>query len=122
MPHGAAIDQGTTSSRAIVFRATSRSPRRAAGIPAAFPASGWVEPTRGHLDSTDFAPARGAEESGIGAKDVAAIGINQPARNQPWCGPPRNAVHRAIVWEEPHAISAPLKAEATSREYPRKPA
>ena len=72
-----AIDQGTTSTRAIVFDAQFRV--RGTGqqeFPQHFPDSGWVEHDPIDLWQTTLATARAAiERSGVAASAIAAIGI-----------------------------------------------
>ena len=72
-----AIDQGTTSSRAILFRPdTSIAALAQQEFPQHFPASGWVEHDPEDIWSTTVATCRAAlKNAGAAAKDVAAIGI-----------------------------------------------
>ena len=97
-----AIDQGTTSSRAIVFD------RRGVVVGAAqrelpqiFPKPGWVEHDpmeilSGQLGVLDEAVAR----AGIRAADVAAIGVtNQRETTVVWDRRTGRPVHNAIVWQ-----------------------
>ena len=77
MFHVLAIDQGTTSPRAIVFRAdVSDRRRRAAEFPQHFPASGWVEHDPEDIWTSTIATCREAmRKPNVTAKDIAAIGI-----------------------------------------------
>ncbi len=103
MTHILAIDQGTTSSRAIVFDAAMR-------IVAAdqqefdqhYPASGWVEHVPGDLWRTTVETCRGAlAGAGIEAGDIAAIGItNQRETTLVWDAKTGEAVTNAIVWQD----------------------
>ena len=76
MPHILAIDQGTSSSRAIVFDdgrvvATGQRP-----FDQSFPADGWVEQDPEALWRTTLGAAEDAlAAAGIEARQVAAIGI-----------------------------------------------
>ncbi len=75
--HLLAIDQGTTSSRAIVFD-SALAPIASAQkeFPQHFPASGWVEHEPEDIWETVLATAREAlAKAGLGARDVAGIGI-----------------------------------------------
>jgi len=95
-----AIDQGTTSSRAIVFRSDiSIAARAQAEFPQHFPASGWVEHEPEDIWTSTVMVCRDAiERAGITAKDIAAIGItNQRETTVVWDRATRQAVHRAIV-------------------------
>src|SRR3954467_2161017 len=72
-----AIDQGTTSSRAIVFRDDiSIAAVAQAEFPQHFPASGWVEHEPEDIWSSTVATCREAlRKADASAKDIAAIGI-----------------------------------------------
>ncbi|MBX3518540.1 MAG: glycerol kinase GlpK [Xanthobacteraceae bacterium] len=98
-----AIDQGTTSSRAILFREDMTV--AAIGqqeFAQHFPASGWVEHEPEDLLRTTLSVCREAMEKGRAlAKDVAAIGItNQRETTVVWDRATGKAVHRAIVWQD----------------------
>ncbi len=103
MTHILAIDQGTTSSRAIVFDAQLRVIASAQEeFPQHYPASGWVEHDPSDLWSTVAGTARAAiEKSGIDAADIAAIGItNQRETTLIWDRTTGEPIHRAIVWQD----------------------
>jgi glycerol kinase len=98
-----AIDQGTTSSRAMVFRADLS----VAGVaqqefPQHFPASGWVEHDPEDIWNSTIATCRDAlKKAGLVAKDIAAIGItNQRETTVVWDRATGQAIHRAIVWQD----------------------
>ncbi|WP_347265863.1 glycerol kinase GlpK [Paracoccus sp. (in: a-proteobacteria)] len=103
MTHILAIDQGTTSSRAIIFDA-GLVPVAAAQteFPQHFPASGWVEHDAGDIWASVAATARAAiEKAGMGAEDIAAIGItNQRETTILWDRASGQPLHRAIVWQD----------------------
>ena len=87
MSHILAIDQGTTSSRAIVFDAAMAMRTVAQEeFPQHFPQSGWVEHDPDDIWSSVAATCRGAiERAGIGPGDIAAIGItNQRETTLVW--------------------------------------
>ncbi len=98
-----AIDQGTTSSRTIVFDGNM-------GVVASaqeeftqhYPHSGWVEHEVADLWDTVERTAKAAmEKAGIGPSDVAGIGItNQRETVVVWDKVTGQAVHKAIVWQD----------------------
>jgi len=97
-----ALDQGTTSSRAILFD-------RSGAIAAAdqyeftqyFPKPGWVEHDPLEIWESQLRSARGAlEKAGASAGDVAAIGItNQRETALVWDRATGEPIHAAIVWQ-----------------------
>jgi glycerol kinase len=98
-----AIDQGTTSSRALLFDA-------ALGLRAVaqqefaqhYPAPGWVEHDPEDLWTSALTCARQVlAKAGLGARDVAAIGItNQRETTLVWDRASGKPLHRAIVWQD----------------------
>jgi glycerol kinase len=98
-----AIDQGTTSSRAMVFRGDlSVAGIAQAEFPQHFPASGWVEHDPEDIWNSTVATCRDAlKRAGVTPKDIAAIGItNQRETVVVWDRATGNAIHRAIVWQD----------------------
>ncbi len=99
-----ALDQGTTSSRAIVFAAGSRhpGPRRSASSPSTIRRSGWVEHDPEDIWQTTVETARQAvAAAGLAARDIAAIGItNQRETCLVWDRRTSKPIHRAIVWQD----------------------
>ncbi|SFS12081.1 glycerol kinase GlpK [Yoonia litorea] len=98
-----AIDQGTTSSRAIVFDGEMRVKAIAQEeFTQQFPKSGWVEHDPSDIWASVASTCRGAiEKAGITAADVAAIGItNQRETTLVWDKNTGEAVHNAIVWQD----------------------
>ena len=98
-----AIDQGTTSTRAMVFdqqQAVIASAQEE--FPQHFPASGWVEHDPEDLWRTTLGTARGAlAKAGLNASDVAGIGItNQRETTIVWDRRTGQAIHPAIVWQD----------------------
>ena len=111
-----AIDQGTTSSRAIVFRSDiSIAAVAQQEFPQHFPASGWVEHEPEDIWTSTVITCRDAlEKAGLKARDISAIGItNQRETTVVWDRATGHAVHRAIVWQDRRTadICARLKAE-----------
>src|SRR5260221_368220 len=103
MTHILAIDQGTTSSRAIVFRRDCSVAAVVRGkSPKPFPQSGGVEQDREDFWRTVPAPTReGAARGGVGARDIAAIGTaNQRETAVVWARASGKPIHNAIVWQD----------------------
>ncbi|MFZ0527195.1 MAG: glycerol kinase GlpK [Xanthobacteraceae bacterium] len=98
-----AIDQGTTSTRAMLFRAdTSVAAVAQQEFPQYFPADGEVEHEPEDLWRTTLETCRGAmRQAGAAARDIVAIGItNQRETTLLWERATGRAVHRAIVWQD----------------------
>ncbi|MDF0601207.1 glycerol kinase GlpK [Psychromarinibacter sp. C21-152] len=103
MSYVLAIDQGTTSTRAIVFDA-------AMGIAATaqeeftqhFPESGWVEHDPAEIWATTVGTCRAAiETAGLAPAQIAAIGItNQRETTLVWDRKTGQPIHNAIVWQD----------------------
>ncbi|RMH49267.1 MAG: glycerol kinase [Alphaproteobacteria bacterium] len=125
MTHILAIDQGTTSTRAILFDAALRPLASAqAEIAQHFPAPGWVEHDAAELWSSALQTARAAiDRAGIAPAAIAAIGItNQRETVVVWDRATGRPVHRAIVWQDRRTAQAcarlaaeGLEAEITAR-------
>jgi glycerol kinase len=116
MSHILAIDQGTTSSRAIVFRKDiSIASVAQQEFAQHFPASGWVEHEPEDIWTSTIAVCREAlNKANLSAKDIAAIGItNQRETTVVWDRATGKAVHRAIVWQDRRTsdICARLKSD-----------
>ena len=115
MTHILAIDQGTTSSRSILFDGQLRVVATAQEEFAQhYPASGWVEHDPSDLWSTVAGTARAViEKAGIRAADITAIGItNQRETTLIWDRATGEPIHNAIVWQDRRTadICAALKA------------
>ena len=103
-----AIDQGTTSTRAIVYDDTMTSIASAQEeFPQHFPQSGWVEHDPDDLWRTTQATCRGAiDKAGITAGDIAAIGItNQRETVVVWDKETGRPIYNAIVWQDRRTAS-----------------
>ena len=103
MPYILAIDQGTTSSRAILFDADLRVTATAQEeFPQIYPQPGWVEHDPTDLWSTVAGTARAVlEKAGIEAAEIAAIGItNQRETTLIWDRATGQPIHNAIVWQD----------------------
>jgi glycerol kinase len=116
MTHLLAIDQGTTSSRAMLFDREGR-PLGVAQreLPQHFPRSGWVEHDAEDIWRDTCAVVEGAlAEAGVSADAVAAVGItNQRETTVLWDRESGEALHRAIVWQDRRgaALCDRLRAE-----------
>jgi glycerol kinase len=111
-----AIDQGTTSSRAILFDGAMKIVASAQEeFTQHFPQSGWVEHEVSDLWSSTASTCRGAiEKAGITASEIAAIGItNQRETTIVWDKDTGQAIHKAIVWQDRRTseMCQTLKAE-----------
>jgi glycerol kinase len=103
MPFILALDQGTTSSRAILFDHSMQVTATAQEeFPQHYPASGWVEHDPADLWSTVAGTARQViEKAGIDARQIAAIGItNQRETTLVWDRDTGQPIHNAIVWQD----------------------
>ncbi|HYA06096.1 MAG TPA: glycerol kinase GlpK, partial [Xanthobacteraceae bacterium] len=114
-----AIDQGTTSTRAIAFRAdTSIAAVAQREFPQHFPADGAVEHEPDDLWTTTVETCRAAmREAGAAARDIAAIGItNQRETTLLWERASGRAVHRAIVWQDRRTADLCARLKAAGHE------
>ena len=103
MTHILAIDQGTTSSRAIVFDGAMKIASVAQQeFTQHFPKSGWVEHDVEEIWASVVATCREAiEKAGIAPSDIAGIGItNQRETVVVWDAKTGAPVHRAVVWQD----------------------
>ena len=104
-----AIDQGTTSTRAILFDA-ALTPVASAQQEFAqlYPASGWVEHDVEDIWSTVVATVRAAiGRAGADVKDIAGIGItNQRETVIVWERATGRPIHHAIVWQDRRTADA----------------
>ena len=98
-----ALDQGTSSSRAIIYDSAGQSVTVAqADIDLVFPQDGWVEQDPEQLWQSILAVGRQAiAESGLVPTDIAAIGItNQRETTLLWDRATGDCVHNAVVWQD----------------------
>ncbi len=97
------IDQGTTSSRAIIFD-SSGTPRWQAQreFRQIFPADGWVEHDAEEIWATTLLVCRRVfSDAGLAAADVVAIGItNQRETSIVWDRATGEPIYNAIVWQD----------------------
>ncbi|WP_372964800.1 glycerol kinase GlpK [Marinobacter sp.] len=103
-----AIDQGTTSSRAIVFDETGVQVSVAQEeFHQYFPKDGWVEHDALEIWLSSLVVCRGAlEKAGISANEIAGIGItNQRETTVIWDRKTGEPIHHAIVWQDRRTAS-----------------
>ena len=100
-PYILAIDQGTTSTRAILFDSAARPvASHAIELRQIYPANGWVEHDAEEIWQATLSCCRAALK-GVPAVDVAAIGItNQRETTVIWDKSTGLALHNAIVWQD----------------------
>ncbi|WP_425221839.1 glycerol kinase GlpK [Pseudomonas sp.] len=114
-----AIDQGTTSSRAILFAADG-SPQHSAQQEFAqhFPADGWVEHDGEDIWQSTLAVCREVlDKAGISASEVAGIGItNQRETTLLWDAESGELLHHAIVWQDRRTADFCARLKANGHE------
>jgi glycerol kinase len=110
-----ALDQGTTSTRAILFdRAGQPLAEASRPLRQSYPADGWVEHDAEEIYAACVAVLREATESSGRLADVAAIGItNQRETVVIWDRATGRPIHPAIVWQDRRTaeVCAKLKVE-----------
>lgn len=113
-PFVLAIDQGTTSTRAILFDGALRPlASHAIELRQIYPANGWVEHDPEEIWRSTVACCRVACK-GVSPAEIAAIGItNQRETTVLWERSSGRSLHNAIVWQDRRTaeICAALKAE-----------
>lgn len=110
------LDQGTTSSRAILFdRDLATLGKAQHEFAQHFPQTGWVEHDASEIWKTQLLAAEQAlEKSGLDVSEVAALGVtNQRETVVLWDRETGEPVERAIVWQDRR--SAPLCTELKER-------
>jgi glycerol kinase len=98
-----ALDQGTTSSRALLIDESGKVVAVAQKeFTQIFPQPGWVEHDPNEIWASQIGVAADAlGRAGISAKDVAAIGItNQRETTVVWDRKTGEPIHNAIVWQD----------------------
>lgn len=104
MPHYIlSLDQGTTSSRSLVFDKKGNSISQAQKeFRQIYPQPGWVEHDANEIWSTQFGTmAEAVAKAGINMKQIAAIGItNQRETTVVWDKKTGQPVYNAIVWQD----------------------
>jgi len=101
-----ALDQGTSSSRSIVFDELGHIVAQAQQeLPQIYPKPGWVEHDPMEIWRTQLATAREAlSQAGLKASDIRALGItNQRETTVVWSRATGQPIHHAIVWQDRRA-------------------
>jgi glycerol kinase len=118
-PFVLALDQGTTSTRAIVFdRDFCIVASAHETFPQHFPAPGWVEHDPEDLWRTAVSTIRSAvADAGLSARDLAAMGIaNQRETAIVWDRETGKPVYNAIVWQDRRTAAACEQISASGGE------
>lgn len=120
-----ALDQGTTSSRSIVFDQNGSILARAQQeFKQHYPKPGWVEHDPEEIWQTQLATARAAlQQANVTANDIAALGItNQRETVVLWERKTGKPVHNAIVWQDRRTapICEELRNSALGKEIPQR--
>lgn len=109
-----AIDQGTTSSRAIIFNKSFE----IVGVAQQefkqyFPQSGWVEHEPEDIWESTLSTCRKVlKDTGIAAESISAIGItNQRETTMIWDRETGEPIHKAIVWQDRRTADYCLKLD-----------
>ena len=123
--HILAIDQGTTSSRAIVFDGNQKIVATGQKeFTQHFPDSGWVEHDPEDIWKSVVSTVRSAlRKAKLTAKDIAAIGItNQRETVVVWDKATGKPIHNAIVWQDRRtaAMCQKLKKKGLEPKFTRK--
>ncbi len=119
------FDQGTTSSRAIIFNKTGSIIASAQKeFTQIFPQPGWVEHDANEIWSTQIGVAAEAiSKAGLGVKEIAAIGItNQRETTVVWDKTTGTPIYNAIVWQDRRTADYcdSLKAEGNATSIQQK--
>jgi glycerol kinase len=121
--HVLAIDQGTTSTRAILFDSRARPVAKAQReLTQHYPQPGWVEHDPEEIWQSVLSTVREVI-AGVDASRIAGIGItNQRETAVVWDRSTGEPIHRAIVWQDRRTADecARLKGEGTEPEVSRK--
>src|SRR4051812_29185335 len=120
-----AIDQGTTSTRSILFDAAAKPVAVAQReFPQHYPQPGWVEHDPEDIWRDTVATMKEAmAQAGVGAAGVAAIGItNQRETVVVWERATGKAIHKAIVWQDRRTadVCARLRADGAEPTFREK--
>jgi glycerol kinase len=120
-----AIDQGTTSTRAIIFDSEMNAVAQGQKeFPQIFPQSGWVEHDPEDIwESTLWAARTALDKSGLQASDISAIGItNQRETVVVWDRETGKPIHNAIVWQDRRTarICDALKLKGLEKTFTKK--
>ncbi|HMD02127.1 MAG TPA: glycerol kinase GlpK, partial [Candidatus Baltobacteraceae bacterium] len=120
-----ALDQGTTSSRSVLFDLAGR-PLASAQVALSqhFPAPGWVEHDPVEIWESQIRTGRDVlQATGTAPADIAGVGItNQRETTLIWERASGKPVHRAIVWQDRRTASLcdDLKARGLEKTFSEK--
>ena len=121
-----AIDQGTTSTRAIAFETAPESGLRPVAVSQIelaqhFPKPGWVEHDAAEIWAATLQTCREVIRKAGGVARFAAVGItNQRETSVIWDAATGEPLHRAIVWQDRRTADATGRLAAAGHE-PRVP-
>ncbi len=113
-----ALDQGTSSSRSIVFDRSGQIVAMAQQeLPQMYPQPGWVEHDPMAIWNGQLATAREAlRKAGVSARDIHAVGItNQRETTVVWNRKTGRPIHHAIVWQDRRAEPACAQLRADGK-------
>jgi len=114
-----ALDQGTTSTRAIVFdRHGQALASESCTLEQHYPGDGWVEHNPDEIFEASVAVLRAAvEASGRAVSDIAAIGVtNQRETVVIWEKSTGRPIHRAVVWQDRRTAATCERLRAAGHE------
>ncbi|MFJ6025514.1 glycerol kinase GlpK [Brevundimonas sp. NPDC092305] len=117
-----AIDQGTTSTRAIAFECSEDGALRPVAVSQIeleqhFPKPGWVEHDAGEIWTATLQTCREVVRKGGGIGRFAAVGItNQRETSVLWDAATGEPLHRAIVWQDRRTAEATGRLAAAGHE------
>ena len=114
-----ALDQGTSSSRSIVFDEKGHIVALAQReLPQIYPKPGWVEHDPMEIWRTQLATAQDAlSKAGLKASDIRALGItNQRETTVVWHRATGQPIHHAIVWQDRRAEATCAQLRSQGKE------
>ncbi|WP_269531433.1 glycerol kinase GlpK [Chitinimonas sp. BJYL2] len=114
-----AIDQGTTSTRAMLFNREGKVLARAqTELPQSYPADGWVEHDAQRIwADTQSVVSDALQQAGLAAADITAVGVtNQRETTVVWDRATGVPIHPAIVWQDRRTAEWCRKQHSAERE------
>ncbi len=118
-PYLLSLDQGTTSTRAIIFNLQGQAVATAQReLKQFYPADGWVEHDAEEIADSSLAVCRDVlQQSGITAQQIAAMGItNQRETTVLWDRKTGKPLHKAIVWQDRRTADSCLRLKKAGNE------
>lgn len=122
MTYVLAFDQGTTSSRSLIFDGDGAVVSIAQNeFNQIFPQAGWVEHDPAEIWSSQITTATQAlQKAGLSAKDIASVGItNQRETTIIWDRVTGEPIHNAIVWQDRRTSERCNRIRASHGEFIR---